>query len=109
MSNPDWTPSSQAEQEASIFSDSTRDYYAAEIRKKAIQALVLGILSVIFCPLIFGIWGYMTANEVLNNIAIYGVEHDKRTMAQIGKVLSIVGIVLWVLTIIIKILAASRR
>lgn len=90
----EWTPPPPPDD--SIFSSGTRDYYAAEIRKGANKALVFGILSIFCCPPIFAYLGYTTAQEVLTNIDIYEVEENRRGLAQAGKVLSIVGVVLWV-------------
>lgn len=95
MNNPDWTPPPPP-QEDSIFSQGTREYYADEIRKGATKALVFGILSIFCCPPIFAYLGYTTAQEVLANIDIYQIEEGKRGLAQTGKILSIVGVVLWV-------------
>lgn len=102
MNNPDWTPPPPP-QEDSIFSQSTRDHYANEVRKGATKALVFGILSLFCCPLIFGILGYTTANEVLNNIDVYQVEEGKRAMVQVAKVLSIIGMVIWGISLVLRI------
>lgn len=95
MNNPDWTPPPPP-QDDSIFSQGTREYYAEEIRKGATKALIFGILSIFCCPPIFAYLGYTTAQEVLANIDIYQVEEGKKGLAQAGKILSIVGVVLWV-------------
>lgn len=105
MENPGWTPPPPP-QDNSLFSPGTRDFYAEDIGKKATQSLIFGILSLFCCGLIFGFLGYNAANEALTNIAIYDVAHDKKGLATAGKVLSIVGLVLWVLTIIVRVLLA---
>jgi hypothetical protein len=101
QNNQEWTPPPPPED--SIFSSGTRAYYAEEIRKGATKALVFGILSILCCPPIFAYLGYTTAQEVLANIDLYQVEENKRGFAQAGKVLSIVGIVLWVLGLVVRI------
>ncbi|CAN5520349.1 hypothetical protein BH10ACI1_BH10ACI1_15060 [soil metagenome] len=102
MQNTEWTPPPPP-QDDSIFSQGTREYYAEEIRKGANKALIFGILSLFCCPLIFGIMGFTTAQEVLGNIDVYQVGEEKRTMVQIAKVLSIVGMVIWGFSIIARI------
>ena len=101
MNNPEWTPP-PLPQEDSIFSQGTREYYADEIRKGATKALVFGVLSIFCCPPIFAYLGYTTAQEVLANIDIYQVEEGRKGMAQAGKILSIVGVVLWVVGTIVR-------
>lgn len=96
----DWTPPPPPDD--SIFSGGTRDHYAQEIRKGANKALVFGILSIFCCPPIFAYLGYTTAEEVLTNIDIYQVEENRRSLAQAGKVLSIVGVALWVVGVIAR-------
>ena len=102
MNNPDWTPPPPPQEEDSIFSQGTRDYYADEIRKGANKALIFGILSIFCCPPIFAYLGFTTAQEVLSNIDIYQVEQNKKGLAQAGKILSIVGVVLWIIGICIR-------
>ena len=100
QNNQDWTPPPPPED--SIFSSGTREYYAEEIRKGANKALVFGILSIFCCPPVFAYLGYTTAQEVISNIEIYEVEENRRGLAQAGKVLSIVGVVLWVVGMIAR-------
>ena len=107
MENPEWTPPPPPD-DGSIFSSGTRQYYAEEIRKGSTKALVCGILSIFCCPPIFAYIGYTTAQEVLTNIDIYEVEEGRRGLAQAGKVLSIIGVVLWVVSIFIRVLMAVR-
>lgn len=89
-----------------MFSSTTRERYAQEIGKKANQSLIFGILSLFCCGLIFGFLGLSAANDALNNIATYDVAHDKKGIATAGKVVSIVGIVLWIVGIIVRVLIA---
>ena len=100
QNNQDSTPPPPPED--SIFSSGTREYYAEEIRKGANKALVFGILSIFCCPPVFAYLGYTTAQEVISNIEIYEVEENRRGLAQAGKVLSIVGVVLWVVGMIAR-------
>lgn len=102
MENPEWTPPPPPD-DGSIFSSGTRDYYAEEIRKGATKALIFGILSIFCCPPIFAYFGYTTAQEVLTNIDIYEVEENKKGLAQAGKVLSIIGVVLWVFGLFLRV------
>lgn len=106
QNSSDWTPPPPPED--SIFSSGTRQYYAAEINKGATKALIFGILSILCCPPIFAYLGYTTAQEVITNIEIYQVGEDKRGMAQAGKVLSLVGVALWVLGLIVRLSGVLR-
>src|SRR4051812_47447765 len=105
MQNQNWTPPPPPD-DGSIFSSGTREYYAQEAGKKATQSLIFGILSIFCCGLIFGILGLNAANDALSNIATYDVAHDKKGLATAGKIISIVGLVLWVIGVIIRILLA---
>jgi hypothetical protein len=108
MNNQDWTPPPPPqEQNDSMFSDSTRQFYAEEIRKGATKAIVFGLLSLFCCPPIFGYLGFTTAQEVLANIDIYQVETNKKQIAQVGKVLSIVGVIVWVVGFVLRLFLAS--
>ena len=100
QNNQDWTPPPPPQD--SIFSSGTREYYAEEIRKGANKALIFGILSIFCCPPVFAYLGYTTAQEVISNIEIYEVEENRRGLAQAGKVLSIVGVALWVVGMIAR-------
>lgn len=72
MNNPDWTPPPPPQEDnSSIYSASTREYYAGEIRKKSTQALIFGILSLFCCGVVFGILGMNAANEAITNIEVY--------------------------------------
>ncbi len=105
----EWTPPPPPD-DGSIFSAGTRDLYAQQIRSGSIKALVFGILCIFCCPPIFAYFAFTTADEVLTNIDIYQVEEGRRGLAQAAKVLSIIGIVLWVIGLIIRVagLAATR-
>ncbi|HRH44596.1 MAG TPA: hypothetical protein PKY82_23370 [Pyrinomonadaceae bacterium] len=108
MNQPIWTPPPPPE-ENSMFSDSTRQFYAEEIRKNANKALTFGILSIFCCPPIFAYIAYTSAQEALVNIDIYETGHNHRGKAQAGKILAIIGIVLFAVGIILRILAAAAR
>ncbi len=99
--NPGWTPPPPPDD--SIFGGGTRQHYAEEIRKGTNKALIYAALSIFCCPPIFAYLGFTTAQEVLTNIDIYQVEEGRRSMAQLAKVLSIVGVVLWVIGMIARV------
>ena len=107
MENQTGNESTPPTADDSIFSSGTREYYAKKVRDDAAKALVFGILSVFCCPPIFAYFGYTTAQDVLVNIDVYEVEQGKRGMAQAAKVLSIVGVIVWVLGLIFRV--ASGR
>ncbi len=99
-----WTPPPPPDDE-SIFSSGTREYYAEEVRKGSVKALIFGILSIFCCPPIFAYFGISTAQEVIANIELYQVEEGRKGMAVAGKILSIIGIVLWVIGLFIRLFA----
>jgi len=101
-----WTPPPPPD-DGSIFSAGTREYYAAEIRKESTKALIFGILSIFCCPPIFAYLAFSKAQEVISNIEICEVEEGRRGMATCAKVLAIVGIVLWVASLVIRIATAN--
>ncbi|HEX8636645.1 MAG TPA: hypothetical protein VF692_01180, partial [Pyrinomonadaceae bacterium] len=96
-------------QEDSMFSQGTREYYAGEIRKGATKSLIFGALSIFCCPPLFAYLGYTTAQEVITNIEIYEVEENKRGLAQTGKILSIIGVVLWTVSFFLRIIVGVGR
>ena len=102
----EWTPPPPPDDNP-LHSQGTREYYAAEIRSGSNKALVFGFLSIFCCPPIFAYLAYTTADEVITNIAVYEVEEGRRSMAQVAKVLAIVGIVLWVIGIIFRVIVAT--
>ena len=104
--DPNWTPPPPPD-DGSMFSAGTREHYAKEIRNESTKAVVFGILSIFCCPPIFAYLAFNKAQEVITNIEIYEVEEGRRGMATAAKVLAIVGITLWVLSVIIRIAAAS--
>ncbi|MBX3282974.1 MAG: hypothetical protein KF756_10905 [Acidobacteria bacterium] len=107
MQNPnDWTPPPPP-QDDSMFSPQTREYYAEQIRKDSVKALVLSIIGFVCCPPIFAYYAWNTAQEVISNIELYHVEEGRKGMAQAAKVLAIASIGLWAVGVFLRILAAG--
>jgi ABC-type Fe3+ transport system permease subunit len=77
----------------------------SEISSKATTALVTGILS-IFCCALLGIWSISSANQVQALINQTGVGQQHASKAQIGKILGIIALVLWGITIVLNIIMA---
>ena len=102
QNDQEWTPPPPSNDD-SIFSSGTREHYAKEINLRARNSLIFGILSLFCCGLIFGFLGYSAGNDALNNIDTYDVGHEKRGMAQAGKILSIIGFIFWLAWIIFSI------
>ncbi len=104
MEEKEWTPPPPPEApKDSLYSQGTLEYYEKEISTGAVKSLVFGILSIGCCPPLFAYLGYTTAQEVLTNIDIYEVGEGKRGLAQIGKILSIAGVILWIIGIILRV------
>ena len=96
-----WTPPPPPEDQ--IFSAETREYYAKEIGTRARNSLIFGILSLLCCGLIFGFLGYAAGNDAINTIDTYGVGLEKRGMAQTGRTLSVIGLVVWLASLVLLI------
>ena len=90
-----------------MFSAGTREYYAKEIRNESTKAIVFGILSIFCCPPIFAYLAFSKAQEVIMNIELYEVEEGRRGMATGAKVLAVAGIVIWAVSLVIRIAGAS--
>lgn len=97
----EWTPPPPPED--SIFSSGTREFYAKEARASARNSLIFGILSLFCCGIIFGFLGYSSGTDAINTIDAYDIGHEKRGLAQVGRMLSIIGFVLWLAMIVLSI------
>ena len=73
-----------------------------QISSKATTSLVSGLLG-IFCCAIVGIYAITTANEAQNMIEQTGVGQEHSGKATAGKVLGIIALVLWGLSIIFNV------
>lgn len=90
-----------------MFSPQTREFYAGQIRKDSVKALVLSLVGFVCCPPVLAYFAWNTAQEVIMNIDLYQVEEGRKGMAQAAKVLAIVSIALWVLGVIARIFFAA--
>lgn len=70
---------------------------------KATAALVLGIVSILVCPLICGIIGVIIGGQAKNEIDSSGGRLGGRGMAQAGVILSWIGIAWGVLVLLVVI------
>ena len=75
-------------------------YAQPQTNKKAVWALVLGILGLVCCGLLAGIPALILGNSAKREIAASGGAQTGAGMAQAGVVLGIIAIVLSVLGII---------
>ncbi len=66
------------------------------INKNSIYALIFAVTGVLCCPIVLGVYGFMLANSVLENIEYYNICHNRKILAQIAKVLAGLGVVIWV-------------
>lgn len=73
------------------------------INKNSIYALVFATTGLFCCPIVLGVYGYILANSVLENIEYYNVCHDRKILAIIAKVLAGLGIVLWLIGFALKV------
>lgn len=69
----------------------------------AIVALVLGILSWVMCPIVMGIAAWIIGNKELKAIDAGQSSPDGRTLANIGKWLGIINVILVTLGVILYI------
>lgn len=74
--------------------------------KKAVWALVLGILSIICCGFIAGIPAIILGNQAKGEIDASGGAQGGRGMAQAGFILGIIGCVLSVIGLILNLTGA---
>jgi len=77
-------------------------YVAPQTNKKAIWALVLGILSLVCCGLFAGIPAIILGNMGKNEIDASGGQQTGRGMAVAGFVLGIIGVVWTIVALIIE-------
>ncbi|MEZ5423205.1 MAG: hypothetical protein R2682_08950 [Pyrinomonadaceae bacterium] len=104
MQNPnDWTPPPPP-QDNSMFSPQTREFYAGQIRKDSVKALVLSLVGFVCCPPVLAYFAWNTAQEVIMNIDLYQVEEGRKGLAQAAKILAIASIIFWVFGVIVRIL-----
>jgi hypothetical protein len=76
-------------------------YAAPQSNKKAVWALVLGILGLVCCGLVAGIPALILGNQAKREIASSGGMQTGGGMAQAGFVLGIISIALSVLSIVL--------
>lgn len=72
------------------------------VNKNAVYALIFAVAGVLCCGLL-NIYALSLANSVLETIEYYSIGQDKKPLALAAKVVAIVGIVLWILGIILRI------
>ena len=87
-----------------MFSPQTREFYAGQIRKDSVKALVLSLVGFVCCPPVLAYFAWNTAQEVIMNIDLYQVEEGRKGLAQAAKVLAIASIIFWVFGVIVLIL-----
>jgi hypothetical protein len=97
-----WEPPPPPEEDH-VFSFGTREYHAEEIRLRARNAFMFGVLSLMCCGPIFGVLGYLAGNDAVSLIDTYQVEQEKRGLAHAGRVLSMIGLLLWIGTFVLMI------
>lgn len=87
-----------------MFSPQTREFYAGQIRKDSVKALVLSLVGFVCCPPVLAYFAWNTAQEVIMNIELYQVEEGRKGLAQAAKILAIASIIFWVFGVIVRIL-----
>jgi len=71
------------------------------VNKNAYYALTFSIFGILCCGLL-NFYAYGLANSVIETIDYYSIGQDKRGIALAAKIMAIVGIVLWILGIIVR-------
>ena len=69
---------------------------------KAVAALILSIIGLLFCPFIFSVIGLILSNQAKREIAGSGGAITGRGVAQAAFVIAIIGLVLWLLGIFLQ-------
>ncbi|HET7356258.1 MAG TPA: DUF4190 domain-containing protein [Nocardioidaceae bacterium] len=77
-------------------------YVAQQTNKKAVWALVLGILSIVPCSIFAGIPAIILGSMARSEIDASGGLQSGRGMAVSGLVLGIVGVVLCILWVVLE-------
>ena len=72
------------------------------VNKNSIYALVFSIAGVLCCGLL-NLYALSLANSVIETIDYYNVGQDKRALVVGARVIAIIGIVLWILGIILRV------
>lgn len=68
---------------------------------RGVAILVLGIISIVICfPC--GIVGLLLSQKAMKEIDAAPAEYTNRSMVNIGRILSIIGIALWVVGLIVR-------
>ena len=76
---------------------------AAAAGSDAKNALILSIVGLFCFGFIFGFLAFRKANEAIETIDIYQVAPDKRGLAVVAKVISIIDIVGWAIALLARI------
>ena len=69
---------------------------------KAVAALILSIIGLLFCPFIFSVIGLILSNQAKREIAGSGGTITGRGVAQAAFVIAIIGLGLWLLGIFLQ-------
>ncbi len=72
------------------------------VNKNSIYALIFAI-SGFFCCGLLNIYAFSLANSVIETIDYYSICQDKRALAMTAKVIAIIGIVLWILGLVLRV------
>jgi hypothetical protein len=77
---------------------------ATAIGKDARDALIMSIVGLFCFGFILGFLAFRKANSALDEIRLYQVAEDKRSMLTVAKVLGIIDIVAWAIGLVARIM-----
>ncbi len=99
---PQWVPPPPPPAYDSPFDPRVLAEKEAYIKKNSIIAFVFAVFGFFCCPIVIGVYGYVLANSVLENIEYYNVALDRKWWAIAAKVIAGLGVVIWVIGFIFQ-------
>jgi hypothetical protein len=72
------------------------------VNKNAYYALVFAIFGILCCGLL-SVYAFSLSNSVIETIDYYSVAQDKRAMTLVARALAAVGLILWIVGFIYKV------
>lgn len=77
---------------------------ATAIGKDARDALIMSIVGLFCFGFILGFLAFRKANSAIDEINLYQVAQDKRSMLTVAKVLGVIDIVAWAIGLVARIM-----